>query len=113
MLFFSRIILSSGPSQGPERPTGVFIGFRLLVLVCLAWAGAQYTPFPGQPVYGALIGLAGGAAIIGLELRLYKVPAHSMVGALVAASPASSARTSSGASWPACSSSRSTSSTPS
>ena len=59
------------------------IGFRLLVLVCLAWAGAQYTPFPGQPLYGALIGLAGGAAIIGLELRLYKVPAHSMVGALV------------------------------
>ena len=39
------------------------IGFRLLVLVCLAWAGAQYTPFPGQPVYGALIGLAGGALL--------------------------------------------------
>jgi uncharacterized protein YacL len=59
------------------------IGFRLLVLFCLAWAGFQYGPFPGRPVYGALIGLAAGAAIIGLELRLHRVPAHNMVGALV------------------------------
>ena len=59
------------------------IGFRLLVLVCLAWAGSRYAIFAGQPVYGALIGLAAGAAIIGLELRLHRVPAHNMVGALV------------------------------
>jgi uncharacterized protein YacL len=59
------------------------IGFRLLVLVCLSWAGFRYGPFAGQPVYGALIGLAAGAVIIGLELRLHRVPAHSMVGALV------------------------------
>jgi uncharacterized protein YacL len=59
------------------------IGFRLLVLVSLGWAGSRYAPFADQPLAGALIGLAFGAAIIGLELRLHRVPAHNMVGALV------------------------------
>jgi uncharacterized protein YacL len=58
-------------------------GFRLLVLISLAWAGWQYVPLAGQPSTGALIGLAFGAAIIALELRLHRVPAHNMVGALV------------------------------
>jgi uncharacterized protein YacL len=58
-------------------------GFRLLVLVSLAWAGSRYAPVAGQPVYGGLIGLAFGAGIIALELRLHRVPAHNMVGALV------------------------------
>jgi uncharacterized protein YacL len=58
-------------------------GFRLLVLVCLGWAGSRYVPVAGQPTAGALIGLLFGAAIIALELRLRRVPAHNMVGALV------------------------------
>jgi uncharacterized protein YacL len=58
------------------------IGFRLLVLVCLGWAGSRYV-LPAQPAIGALIGVAFGAAIIALELRLHRVPAHNMVGALV------------------------------
>jgi uncharacterized protein YacL len=58
-------------------------GFRLLVLVSLAWAGSRYAPIAGQARLGALVGLAAGAAIIALELRLHRVPAHNMVGALV------------------------------
>ena len=41
-------------------------------------------PFPGQPVVGAALGVAlRRSSIIGLELRLHRVPAHNMVGALV------------------------------
>jgi uncharacterized protein YacL len=57
--------------------------FRLLVVVALGWAGWRYSPFSGQPQVGAALGAAFALAIIGLELRLHRVPAHHMVGALV------------------------------
>jgi uncharacterized protein YacL len=57
--------------------------FRILAVSVLAWAGWQYEPVPDQPLVGAALGLAFALAIIGLELRLHQVPAHSMVGALV------------------------------
>src|SRR5262245_65170493 len=57
--------------------------FRCLVVVALAWAGARYDPLPGQPGLGVALGVAAALVIIGLELRLLRVPAHNMVGALV------------------------------
>jgi len=38
---------------------------------------------PGQPFAGVALGIAAALAIIGLEARLHRVPAHNMVGALV------------------------------
>jgi uncharacterized protein YacL len=57
--------------------------FRLLVLACLAWAGHRYSPLPSQPLVGVSLGLVFGFAIIALELRLHRVQAHYIVGALV------------------------------
>lgn len=57
--------------------------FRALVVVSLAWAGWHYNPVPGQPLVGLAIGVAFAFLIIALELRLHRVPAHNMVGALV------------------------------
>src|SRR5215467_5613956 len=57
--------------------------FRCLVVAALAWAGARYDPLPGQPALGIALGVAAALVIIGLELRLHRVPAHNMVGALV------------------------------
>ena len=57
--------------------------FRLLVVASLGWAGWHYNPFPGQEVLGLALGIAFALGIIGLELRLHRVPAHNMVGALV------------------------------
>ena len=57
--------------------------FRLFVFLLLAHAGYFYNPVPGRPWAGVAIGLAGALAIIALELTVRRVPAHSMVGALV------------------------------
>jgi len=57
--------------------------FRSLVVLALAWAGWHYNPFPGQPVLGLAAGVGFALLIIALELRLHRVPAHHMVGALV------------------------------
>jgi uncharacterized protein YacL len=57
--------------------------FRSLVVLALGWAGWHYTPVPGQEVLGLALGVAFALLIIGLELRLHRVPAHNMVGALV------------------------------
>ena len=47
------------------------------------WAGWHYNPVPGQPLVGSALGAAFALLIIALELRLHRVPAHAMVGALV------------------------------
>jgi uncharacterized protein YacL len=57
--------------------------FRSLVVLALAWAGWHYSPVPGQPFVGLGLGVVLALGIIGLELRLHRVPAHNMVGALV------------------------------
>jgi uncharacterized protein YacL len=54
-----------------------------LVVLALGWAGWHYIPVPGQPLLGIALGIAFAFLIIGLELRLHRVPAHNMVGALV------------------------------
>ena len=56
---------------------------RTLVFLALGWAGWHYNPFPGQPFLGLALGVAFALLIVFLELRLHRVPAHSMVGALV------------------------------
>ena len=56
---------------------------RTLVFLTLGWAGWHYNPFPGQPLLGLALGVGFGLLIIFLELRLHRVPAHAMVGALV------------------------------
>jgi uncharacterized protein YacL len=57
--------------------------FRTVVVVALAWAGWHYDPLPGQHLAGVALGVGAALAIIGLEARLHRVPAHNMVGALV------------------------------
>src|SRR5262245_30783271 len=57
--------------------------FRLFMVALLAHAGYFYSPFPGNPWSGALLGVFGALGIIGLELSLRRVPAHHLVGALV------------------------------
>jgi uncharacterized protein YacL len=57
--------------------------FRSLVVLALAWAGWHYNSVPGQPIVGLALGVAFALGIIGLELRLHRVPAPTMVGALV------------------------------
>jgi uncharacterized protein YacL len=57
--------------------------FRTLVVLALGWAGWHYSPVPGQEALGLALGVAFALGIIGLELRLHRVPAHNMVGALV------------------------------
>jgi uncharacterized protein YacL len=57
--------------------------FRSLVVLALVWAGWHYNPVSGQPFVGLGLGFVCALGIIGLELRLHRVPAHNMVGALV------------------------------
>jgi uncharacterized protein YacL len=57
--------------------------FRLFMVALLAHAGYSYSPFPGSPWTGALLGVTGALGIIALELNLRQVPAHHLVGALV------------------------------
>ncbi|MFI5170175.1 MAG: hypothetical protein ACHQM7_07410, partial [Vicinamibacterales bacterium] len=57
--------------------------FRVLVVGILAWAGWHYDPLPGRPGVSVALGVAAALVIIGLELRLHRVPAHNIVGALV------------------------------
>ncbi len=56
--------------------------FRILAVATLSWAGWHYSPFP-KPLEGLGLGLLLAIGIITLELRLHRVPAHNMVGALV------------------------------
>jgi len=57
--------------------------FRLFVVALLGHAGYFYTPFPGQRLAGATVGIVAALAIIGLELKVRGVPGHNLVGALV------------------------------
>ncbi len=57
--------------------------FRTLVVLALGWAGWHYDPVPGRPLAGLALGVLFALGIIGLELRLRRVSAHDMVGALV------------------------------
>jgi uncharacterized protein YacL len=57
--------------------------FRLFMVALLAHAGYFYTPFPGNPWAGAVLGVVGAVGIVVLELSLRSVPAHHLVGALV------------------------------
>jgi uncharacterized protein YacL len=57
--------------------------FRVFVLGLLSHAGWVYTPFPGNPVAGAVLGAILAVGVIALELKVRAVPGHHMVGALV------------------------------
>ncbi len=57
--------------------------FRLFVLALLTHAGYVYTPFPGLPWGGLLLGLLAAVGVILLEMTLRSVPGHNMIGALV------------------------------
>jgi uncharacterized protein YacL len=57
--------------------------FRVSMVALLAHAGYYYTPFPGRPELGALLGVVSALGIVALELQLRPVPAHHLVGALV------------------------------
>jgi len=57
--------------------------FRTLVVLALGWAGWHYDPVPGRPLAGLALGVLFAIGIIGLELKLRRVSAHDMVGALV------------------------------
>ncbi|HEX9188436.1 MAG TPA: hypothetical protein VGB87_15260, partial [Vicinamibacteria bacterium] len=57
--------------------------FRTLVFFALGWAGWHYNPVPGRQAVGLALGLGLAVVIVLLELRLHRVPPHTMVGALV------------------------------
>lgn len=57
--------------------------FRTAVVVVLAHAGYVYSPFPGNPWLGLVLGLVGAAAVIALESQVRAVSGHHMVGVLV------------------------------
>src|SRR5262245_13924938 len=61
--------------------------FRLFMVALLTHAGYFYSPFPGSPWGGALLGCLGALGIIVLELNLRAVPAHPLWGALVGGVP--------------------------
>jgi uncharacterized protein YacL len=56
---------------------------RVAVVVVLAHCGYAYSPVPGQPWMGMLLGLAAAAGLIVLERQLRSVPGHHLVGALI------------------------------
>jgi uncharacterized protein YacL len=56
---------------------------RTLLVLVLAWAGWIYDPIPGQHVVGLLLGLTCALVFVLLEIRIRRVEAHTMVGALV------------------------------
>jgi uncharacterized protein YacL len=57
--------------------------FRVFIIALLAHGGYVYTPFPGEPRLGALLGILCAGAVITLEMKLRSVPGHHMVGALI------------------------------
>jgi uncharacterized protein YacL len=56
--------------------------FRILVVATLSWAGWHYGPFPDR-LAGLGLGVLLAIGVIVAELRLHRVPAHNIVGALV------------------------------
>jgi uncharacterized protein YacL len=56
---------------------------RTVLVLVLAWAGWIHNPTPGPRVVGLLLGLTCALAFVFLEIRIRRVSAHSMVGALV------------------------------
>ncbi len=56
---------------------------RVVVVVVLAHCGYAYSPLPGQPWIGMLLGLVAAAGLITLERQLRSVPGHHLVGALI------------------------------
>ncbi len=57
--------------------------FRVLVVAALSWAGWRFSPFPDRPLAGLLLGVSCAVGAIVFELRLHRIPACRMVGALV------------------------------
>jgi uncharacterized protein YacL len=57
--------------------------FRVVLVALLSHAGYVYTPFPGKPFFGLLLGMLVALGVITLEMKLRSVPGHHMVGALV------------------------------
>jgi uncharacterized protein YacL len=55
----------------------------VLAVATLSWAGWHYNPVPQSPLAGLGLGVLVAVSVIALELRLHRVPAHNMVGALV------------------------------
>ena len=53
--------------------------FRIFALALLAHAGYVYTPFPGRPLAGLVLGALAALSLITLELKLRSVPGHHMV----------------------------------
>jgi uncharacterized protein YacL len=56
--------------------------FRIVLVALLAHAGFVYSPLPGRPLLGLVLGVLVAAGIITLEMKLRSVPGHHMVGAL-------------------------------
>jgi hypothetical protein len=79
-----RFILDRGPPRlAPKGINMWLILFRTIVVLALGWAGWHYDPISGRPLVGLALGVLFALAIIGLELKLRRVSAHDMVGALV------------------------------
>jgi uncharacterized protein YacL len=57
--------------------------FRAFVVVLLAHAGYVYSPFPGEPFLGLLLGLGTAVGLIALEHKMRNVSGPHLVGALV------------------------------
>ena len=57
--------------------------FRIFAFALLSHAGYVYTPFPGRPMAGLVLGAVAALGLITLESKLRSVPGHHMVGALV------------------------------
>jgi len=57
--------------------------FRIFAFALLSHAGYVYTPFPGRPLAGLVLGAVAALGLITLESKLRSVPGHHMVGALV------------------------------
>src|SRR5918994_1753765 len=56
--------------------------FRIVLVALLARTGFVYSPLPGRPLLGLVLGVLVAAGIITLEMKLRSVPGHHMVGAL-------------------------------
>src|SRR5687768_13445866 len=57
--------------------------FRLFIIAILLSTGHAYTPVPGQPLVGLVLGAIAAAAIILLEMKVRVVEGSHMVGALI------------------------------
>jgi len=57
--------------------------FRAIVLALLVYSGWEYSPLPGAPTVGAVLGAVAAVLVFLLQARLQEVPGPRMVGGLV------------------------------